>query len=203
MSDAVLGLVWSGGAAGRPGARTSGADSRGLSSFAHAIFSYSICEWTIYRLRMDYFVINFKRSVISLGAKFTVISFRSFIFSISNYTVNKVVFVSKVKISVELVTLPLYNDFSSSVLICKHKQSLVTLVYSISGSFFCWGWLTCHFPPCTIRFTALHRDVHTNLQKKKSSSPKTSCSAIVIHTNSQLFLFLLFCKRISVSFCSI
>jgi hypothetical protein len=153
MSDAVLGLVWSGGAAGRPGARTSGADSRGLSSFAHAIFSYSICEWTIYRLRMDYFVRNFKRSVISLGAKFTVISFRNFIFSISNYTVNKVVFVSKVKISVELVTLPLYNDFSSSVLICKHKQSLVTLVYSISGSFFCWGWLTCHFPSCIVAYS--------------------------------------------------
>jgi hypothetical protein len=38
MSDAVLGLVWSGGSAGRPGARTSGADSRGLSSFALAIF---------------------------------------------------------------------------------------------------------------------------------------------------------------------
>jgi hypothetical protein len=30
MSDAVLGFVWSGGTAGRPGARPSGADSGGL-----------------------------------------------------------------------------------------------------------------------------------------------------------------------------
>jgi hypothetical protein len=105
---------------------------------------------------MDYFVRNFKRSVISLGAKFTIISFRNFIFSVSNYTVNKVVFVSKVKISVELYTkLPLHNYFSCIVLICKHKQLLVTLVYSISGSFLLrltdmpfspkYSWLSCLF----------------------------------------------------------